>query len=835
MRGTLIALSLRAGARFGVPRHSFAGLARSIVERAGWGVASTVLAQRELTGAVRDALGMDEAAALARQLGATVRELLRAGVDVRALQADEAPRVREVAAVAAAYQARLRAQGLLDGAELVTVAAQHAERAGPVTVFGYLRLAPEEARLLDALAGEGSALHLPWGPDAAFAENEGTAAWFGACGWAVERDGRAPAPATVSARSCADPEEEVRVALADVQRHLRAGTPPEDVALVVADDHLYGPLVEAVAWEYGVPVAVTTARPLAHTRLGSWLERALAVVEDGPGFERVALLLGHPLDAGVDGPAWQRLRHARPQDAPGWAAEGVDLTALAWPDGDTRSAWVARVLGLLEARVVPARAGLDDAAWRALMKDLPVLAEPAGERTERAAFMSELRALLSLVVVAPEAEPGAVELLTPQALAGAWVPHVYGLGVAEGVWPAPLTDDPVLDFAERARLTRAGVPLMGVAGLARREQLAFWGVQRAAGNLTLSYPRRTPTGGEGLPSAHLARLGLDAPPVGRRPAGSVEEARQVQLRTRAPGDAALSHARAAHAIEVRREGSPTFDAYDGVTGVPVPPGSRRFSASQLRTLGTCAFRWWLSSLLGLEVEADEEDAVGLGRLQHAALLHLARAAGDAEGEDARARMLAALDAALTAAEADTAWPQTPEWRAERPDVRARLERLVRAPAFLHDRARILAGEADFEGTWRGFAVRGQVDRVDLLNDKVIVVDYKGGRSKPWGAQDDTGRLTLDLQLPIYLQAALPALYPERAPGGAQYLSIQGGEVIARVSVSETALDAFAARARASLEGGAFPPQPDVAARACTRCPFPATCRGGPRLARKARA
>jgi ATP-dependent helicase/DNAse subunit B len=85
----------------------------------------------------------------------------------------------------------------------------------------------------------------------------------------------------------------------------------------------------------------------------------------------------------------------------------------------------------------------------------------------------------------------------------------------------------------------------------------------------------------------------------------------------------------------------------------------------------------------------------------------------------------------------------------------------------------------------------------------MITDYKSGRSKPQGVQDAGGRLSLDLQLPIYLQAALPSLWPELRPAGAAYFSLRGARVIDRARLSGSELEAFVQRLRAQLRGTAI--------------------------------
>lgn len=76
-RGTVLTLNRRAAARLGAGAQRLDAFARQLVLDAGQGVAPATLAQRLLTGAVRDALDVPDPGLVARSLGGPLRELLR--------------------------------------------------------------------------------------------------------------------------------------------------------------------------------------------------------------------------------------------------------------------------------------------------------------------------------------------------------------------------------------------------------------------------------------------------------------------------------------------------------------------------------------------------------------------------------------------------------------------------------------------------------------------------------------------------------------------------------------------------------------------------------------
>src|SRR5215204_7101725 len=134
---------------------------------------------------------------------------------------------------------------------------------------------------------------------------------------------------------------------------------------------------------------------------------------------------------------------------------------------------------------------------------------------------------------------------------------------------------------------------------------------------------------------------------------------------------------------------------------------------------------------------------------------------------------------------------------------------------------VVETEVGFSGEWRGFRVEGRVDRVDRTPEGLVFVDYKtkGRVPKP------------DLQLPIYREAAAPALFGEEHVKDAYYYSLTKGERIRGKPLATNELADVAEEARANLEDGYLPP--DRLQRVCANCEFDLVCRRGPRLDRKA--
>lgn len=374
------------------------------------------------------------------------------------------------------------------------------------------------------------------------------------------------------------------------------GVPPDDIVLVARDDAFYGPTVLSVAREYGVRVRAPYRISLSDTRVGSWLNLLLETMVEGFPFEITARALSHPLGPGIPGRRWARARKVRPRGREAWEREGVDLSLLDWPEDDTRAGWMSRFDALLEAyalkekvgswpREVPALANARNAvAW---------LGEPGEERIPRGRFVTEVAEALRVANTPAHPERDSVALHTPLSLYGASYRFVFVLGLVEGSFPPPATDDPALDFRERRRLRDRGVRLELADERARRERLSFWMLLRVPQErLTLSHPKLM-GGREALPSPYFELVGAEPEPPGPRPAASLEEARRAYLQSGGlEDDSVLARARRNWEVERGREGPTPFDHYDGVLGIPVEHRARRFSVSDLGDLMSCGFKWW---------------------------------------------------------------------------------------------------------------------------------------------------------------------------------------------------------------------------------------------------
>lgn len=861
--------------------------------------------------AAPDAAAPDGAAPIdvegvARAVEGSVREVLRAGIEE--ISAEPAtPRLRQVVALARAYREALAADALIDPAEVPWSVARAARRGGGVEgrrlrVVGYAGLDPDEIAFVDAVSGPGSTVVLPVAGFDPTAPARQTAKRLAALGWRLEQaleDAPPTADAWYAAHAAALPggahgyhfpsqDAEVRFVLTEVKRLLVAGTPADDIALVARDEAAYGPHLEAVAWEYGVPLGAAYRIPLARTRAGAWTLALLQAVVAGLPFEETARVLAHPWSGGFEPQAWVEARATHPRRRSTWRSIDLRVERLSWPPSATRAAYVERLARTLDDFGVDDRpaAPADLEALQQLREAVATLADPGAEGgtpVPLRVFVDEVGDLLRLLH-APRPGRGTgdgppVPLCPPLALLGAKVRHVFVLGAAEGVLPARVMDDAVLDFHERAAAADIDLPLESAAAAAQREATAIEAVVRATQErLTLTVPEVLGRAAL-IPSPTFAALGIAPREAPRKAPASLEELRRARLLAGVPAtgvpsaelppaelprvgspsaglslpaDPALAAAMHARAVEARRESARPPDVHDGVVGQPFASERHGFSATQLLSLGQCGFRWLASVPWKLRApEEAEDDLTPLlrGLLYHEALELALRAARErlrhvGASSDPRAAFrdaaLAALDDAFQRAERSVGAIHTPNWEARRDEHLRQLRRVVRAESFLPEGAEVHRLETSFGGrgdervTWKGFDVRGRIDRIDRQRDGIVLIDYKTSGSKPKGVQDDAGKANLDVQLPLYQQAAAPALFPGEPVAAGRYYSLTKAEVIQEVVVDtelDAALERFAARVRAMLETGTYPVLPDVDRAACAYCDLDLVCRVGPRTER----
>lgn len=825
-------------------------------------VVPATAAGRILRAACREVFNVQEADSAARGLKFSVQTLLRTGSDLVGLMEADSVRVRDLARVTASYRERLRDNNLVDQSEALWRAAELKPVRRKVYIHGYFRPRVDELAFIDAIAGDGSEFILPCSEYPISSENREAVEFLRQRGWKVDDAASGPltlgqrlaldfasgqsAEPSVSAWTYPHVEAEVRATLARIKCLLAGGVPPDEIALVARDDAFYGSIVSAIAWEYGLPVRTLYAVPLSETRFGSWLELLLEVILNGLPFEATARLLAQPIGPGLPDRQWAAVRARHPSGLARWQALGIDLSLLtSLPRRETRTKWVEHLRELLDAFETRDRVGLwsrEALAFNTLQLELDALTSLPVEILSAEEFAAELKELLGVITVPAQPGSGGIELHTPMSLFGTKHSHLYVMGVAEGMLPATLAEDSVLDFRERHKLAEKGFEFETAADAARREALSFFALMlTATGDVTLSYPR-TLQGRETLPSPYLARLGVAAIDAALQTVvASPEELRRVLIRqTSEAGDHVLSHARQAFAVEHERESTNRHNEYDGVTGIPFDANKHVWSVSQLTALGQCPFRWFSQFALKLaEVEEAEDSlsAADRGNLYHktleAALKAAVRRTESPHAGVIRGLVLGELDGAFRRVEKEMGLTILPAWDAQREEHLRVLRRAITGTDFIKDDAVVVASEQKFEGEWQGLKVRGVVDRIDRTPGGLILVDYKSGASLSPGPKDSEGKTRLDIQLPLYAHVVSAALFDGEQVAAAYYYSLSKSRVIKRsVGGDPAPIAEFVGRIKTYLQEGRFPVEPDAERTACEYCDYDIACRKGARVERK---
>lgn len=267
------------------------------------------------------------------------------------------------------------------------------------------------------------------------------------------------------------------------------------------------------------------------------------------------------------------------------------------------------------------------------------------------------------------------------------------------------------------------------------------------------------------------------------------------------------------AIE-RERGSAYFGSFDGVISDTrlleslaqrYRESTHGFSASELSLYGKCPFKFFAEKVLKLEPRGEaalDLSALDAGSLLHEALrrffeLHRGERLTDIDSEQLKRELNQAADEVFDGHER-TAPPLNPKvWSIDREIRKLLLQQMLDfelgveaktqskdvRPAFFELAFGMKGGAVDPHSTDKCLRLsrtsgdqsetvlmRGQIDRVDVANDKTaIAYDYKLSR----GPSLDDMREGRALQLHIYLAALEELFLPERKIAGGGYYTIKG--------------------------------------------------------------
>ncbi len=836
-----------AARQFGVSHRPLSAAALELVQRQELALSPELKSRRLLRQACSE-FGLTDPAGASEQHLPIIRELLHANLPAGDLHG-LGRRGSHIAGLLERYRELLAEEQLIDPGQLYWLAAEAVSERQRIAVVGHTLLGRGELHFIDALAAEGSLLLLPDSDvlpgesGKAYAANrELTEMTMRRSNWLstpAGTTGKADRPA-ISAAGHADVWTEVKAVLARAKELISSGESPDSILLLTMAESEYGPVLQTVAWEYGMHVSSYNPVLLAHTRIGELLQLILqAVVADLP-FEETVRLTRHAFGPRLRHEQWRRARRSGASGKDAWGECGLDTALLNWPAAANPGSYAALVQACFDTWGTPARASRsahEALALQTLQESLQELTTlyPAGFEIGLPEWLQDVQEVLNLATVHAAPGRGGLQLHTPLSVSGAGYRHVFVLGAVEGQLPRRLRDDPVLPWHYRQQLEG----LDGITRTVNRELATIRSAMAGATeSLHFTVPRRY-QGGETTPSTLLGEFGVTPQPGGQEILASIEEERRQQI-VLGPGeeDETMASARHSLSVELRRQTGDPFDEYDGITGLPVDPDARTFSVSQLSQLGQCPYRWFASYVLGLAADEEhlfETDALTIGSLYHNVLDRALRTLLDSRDPEPQASLAAELPAAFAAVERSLGQEQLdlrelPGWHIARREHLARLQKAVASTEFWAGEP--VSSEQSFDCDWRGLRMRGRIDRIDRSEDGLTLIDIKTG-SYVGKVQDAEGNLKVDLQLPVYSEVA-GTLYPEDDILGTRYFSIRQAEEVPSRLPDPGFLEQFVLNSRSLLERGAFPVQPDRAQKACEYCDYRTVCRVGRRQEHKLR-
>lgn len=683
-------------------------------------------------------------------------------------------------------------------AELSPAASSHTPLELPLLAVGFASPSDLELRMLDSAAMDGSVIVLPPGEIEAVQQ---TVATLEGLGWTVHVEapptdpdvgerlatrfvtGRSTDLAGVTVEAAVDIHHECTAALTALQAL------PGEVLLIVPDLTLYGPELEAAAFDLGLPLDLPLEQTLATTRLGAWLAELFGVLGGDwhtPGVRRV---LGHPLASDVTPALLQAASRARVGNREAWMDLGLPGWLREWPEESTYEQFAELTVNVLNS-IDPPRLTQDDSrAGQQLMNEVDELVTQTQVVPLRT-FAEQVQRILQDEL---PLQPGAGwPVRTPGTAAGRF-DHVAILGLSEGLLPAPPANPPMLDFYDRQQLRHEGVRCLTALDAVQERDQAFWkDLSTARHSLRLSWPERVGKRQQ-QPSVYLRRLSETGPNLER-----VVQPHQ--------GSAASTS-------------SPHPSANEpGHLGLALPLEQHIFSATQLTRFSQCPYRWYAQHAFDLS-EREESRAHLLpqerGRFNHRVLELVGRAARNQP--QPRDAMLSRFPAAFKQVEAEQGFTRRPAWPQQRPELHRRLQRALSSPEFIQEGATVLDVERAFDVHWNGLRVTGKIDRIDRVDNDLFITDYKSGSSPQAGS-----RGSRDVQMNLYLDVAT-ILYPDLRVMSGHYLSLGNTErrVLGRVQRANAALDELIGELRGAAETGYFPARPGAY---CDKCPLATLCR-----------
>lgn len=846
----------RAARALGVPHRSLHHQALRVIRRQGWNEVSAIIGQEVLKKGIRKTAEVKDVAGTARVILPVIREIFRAGIHLEQLRKESSPRIQQVAHIALQYQTLLRKEKLLDTAEIIVQASHWIEEPEPVLVTGHPRFNQDELAFINACAADHSIVTLPSGDAPLFAENQQALRFFQENGWEIQQAENSQntfslqlsssflfqtkAPQSCNAWIFPDMEAEIRGALAQVKAFLHQDVPASQIVLITQDESAYTPLVLSIADEYQIPVNSLYQIPLLESRFGAWVSQLLECIQHGLPFESTIQLLSHPIGEQIRSyqdyeTSWQFLRTKHPSGLQEWQEREIDLRLLDWNNLGSRDDFITRLREIFRAFHIQARCAYwarETIAYQTFEDGLEELSQRPNEIISLQQFLDEVQEVLTLLTVPIRPGTGGVELHTPLAVCGAAYDHVFVLGAAEGVLPAPVQDSVILDYHERQQLIRKGFPLKDAIRAAQREQLQFWSLLCTGRKSFIISCPQVLNQREMLPSPFIQRLSLQVQQPEFCYIASREEYQSCfLLQNHNPEN--LSLPLHLWQIEWNREHAPLQDEYDGNIQMELDHEELVFSVAQLTQLGQCPFKWFMGYVLRLQKPDEAETELShltRGDFFHRVLHILTMVLPD--GCDVRQWMIEHLPEAFEKVEQEMNMQRLSLWEYCRDEYLQTLTRAIQGEHFISDDRSILNSEKTFSFDWHGLKIVGKIDRIDTNQDALVVMDYKSGSSRPTGIKTRDNKASVDLQLQIYKDAVLSENHGTSVEDVYYYSISKARKIGQGKDAREFDYEAFARQVKLRIQQGNFSIFPDEAEEACKYCPYDLICRKGIRLQRK---
>jgi RecB family exonuclease len=867
----IIAPHSGVGRELGLPVRNLQSIAKELLKKNGFGIATPIHASRTLAASVIEVCGPNDASSIARHFREIVGAILRSNIDVEKLKRRGSPRARQAAEITSRYREMLARQRLVDS-DAAVASALTLELVTPkkVFVYGYFRgrqfaARHEEFELIDRLAADESDFYLPLADAPLFSANREWVDHLCERGWemippagrscghtgqklAAVFAGISTDDVDVKATEYTDMEAEVRGVLAGAKAAALAGVRPGHIAVVCRDIQAYAKTLISVAREYEMPIDIDSDVEIGDTDLGAFVSLVLNVLErrsaedlmfetakDRRGFqyEPTLRLMLHRLGPGLSDEQRSVVYRTRPDSFEEWKEITAEANKLNFEGECSCGDWADRLMRLLfdwdlRGKDKLGKSSADVNAFDNFFDSLEQIArERRADPLSAAEFASDVTDVLTNIKTSLHTERGGVRVLLPNDAVGSEFDQMFVIGMAEGVLPAPSADSAVIDFYERESLREQGIEFENAFEMPRWEASTFYFTLLACRcEIAFSYPK-VYGDSETIASSYFKRLGLAPRRADEHFVSGVSESRRAFLLSdKKDQDPVALHARHQFAVEQRRESDAPADTYDGVIGVPVRWNS--WSASSLARIGSCPFKWFLNDVLRLSEPAEAETDLQpniRGNLLHKTLeLAAKRTNGSPEP---RNLMLDVLEEVFAEAE-ECHGPLTlvTNWRLKRTEHLHKLERAIVDDTFIDAGAVIIETEKPFEVEYCGLTLKGWIDRIDLCPDgSIVAVDYKHG-SYLGKIKDESGALRVEIQLPIYSAVALPALYPGSPSYGGRFFHISDPKI---TRAREVDLENAILRIKTLLESGRFAVDPDLKKDACNYCTFDSVCRVGPRV------